>query len=107
MDDEEEFVHFLLLSIFLRLFQTNTNKNQQQQQQTTMMRLKLISSSTGTVPGTCTYRYRYLLLLPPMEALLLLVEPGWGAGRVFKKIVDVFFSLNIFAMKHIGSFNVF
>jgi hypothetical protein len=42
-----------------------------------------------------------------MEALLLLVEPGWGAGRVFKKIVDVFFSLNIFAMKHIGSFNVF
>ena len=50
-------------------------------------------------------RYRYLLL--PMEALLLLVEPGWGAGRVFKKIVDVFFSLNIFAMKHIGSFNVF
>ena len=106
MDDEEEFVHFLLLSIFLRLFQTNTNKNQQQQQQTTMMKIKI---------NLFFYWYgiRYLpvptttLLLPPMEALLLLVEPGWGAGRVFKKIVDVFFSLNIFAMKHIGSFNVF
>ena len=105
MDDEEEFVHFLLLSIFLRLFQTNTNKNQQQQQQTTMMKIKINLFFYGTVSGTCTYRY--LLLLPPMEALLLLVEPGWGAGRVFKKIVDVFFSLNIFAMKHIGSFNVF